>query len=91
MMNEELNNNLVELSEEELGSIVGGKTTLVATTDGANIRKGPGTSYPVIDTTVRGKTATYLGESASRNGRTWLKVSFKDKVGWICSKYVKIK
>ena len=85
------NMNIVELNDAELEDITGGKTTLVATRDEANIRSGPGTSSPVIGHTVRGKSATYLGEKVTRNGRTWLKVSFHGKTGWICSDYVKVK
>ena len=69
-------------------ALAAGKT-LVATRDDANIRKGPGTSYAVIAKTVRGKTATYLGEKVVHHGRTWLKVGSHGKVGWICSDYVK--
>ena len=92
MMNENTENmSAVELSEIELEEIVGGKTILVATRDEANIRKEPGTSSPIIGHTVRGKTATYMGEKLTRNGRTWLKVSFNGKTRWICSQYVKVK
>ncbi len=83
--------NLNELNLNELEEVTGGKKRIEATRDEANIRKGPGTSYEIIGKTIRCKTATYLGEKVTRNGRTWLKVSYKGQNGWICSDYVKVR
>ena len=78
-----------EMGMNELEQVTGGRKTVEATRDEANIRKGPGTSYAIIGKTVHGKTAAYLGEKVTRHGRTWLKVRHNGQVGWICSDYVK--
>ena len=68
-----------------------GRNNIIATRSGANIRKGPGTSYAVIAKTARGATANFLGEKVARNGHTWLKISYNGTCGWVDSKYVKLR
>ena len=59
----------------------------VQATATVNFRKGPSTSYRIIDTLSKGTKTIYLGETS--NGE-WFNVTYKDIVGWISSKYSKL-
>lgn len=56
--------------------------TVTVTTNGVNIRKGPGTNYAAIDKADTGDQLV-ITETATGGSYTWGK--FKD--GWICLKY----
>ena len=56
--------------------------TVTVTTDGVNLRKGPGTSYSVIGTANKGDQFTIV-ETADGSGYTWGKYDS----GWICLQY----
>ena len=93
MMNENNENlNAVSLTEEELEAVAGGKATYVVATAEANIRSGPGKQYPVVGTTIIGFDAKYLNKmEKDSSGRNWAKVSWNNKTGWICTKYIRKK
>ena len=83
-------NNINELNIEELELVTGGKGTMVvATKDGANIRSGPGKKFAIIAKTKKGSTATYANETVFADGKTWIRVTWSGKYGWICTDYVK--
>ena len=84
-------NDIFELSVDELEGVTGGKgTTVVAKKDGVNIRSGPGTHYAVVAKTTKGSKATYANETVFVDGKAWIRVTWGlNKSGWICSDYVK--
>lgn len=60
----------------------------VVSTASVKIRKGPGLNYEMIDAVVKNTYMTYKGSTKYDNrGVAWYKVGYKDKVGWVSSKY----
>lgn len=83
-------NNINELSFEDLELVSGGKGKMVvATKDGANIRSGPGTKFAAIAQTKKGAVATFANETAFSDGKTWIRVTWGSKSGWISTEFVK--
>ena len=81
---------IVELTDEELNGVTGGRAKFVIVTEEANIRTGPGKQYPILGHTVAGHGARYKGRiEIDKDGRTWALVEWNDKAGWVCTKYVK--
>ena len=81
---------VLELNEEELNEVSGGKKRVMATSN-ANVRTGPGKEFAAIGKAIEGKTAVYTGETKSdKKGNAWYKVKVGGKTGWISAKYSKI-
>ncbi len=80
----------LELNDEELNEVSGGKKRVMAT-ENAYVRTGPGKEYAAIGKAKEGKTAIYTGETKVDNkGRAWYKVKVGGQTGWICAKYSKV-
>ena len=63
---------------------------LIATVNTAalNLRTGPGTDYPVVQSYERGTVVTILGKESDEQ---WIKVETPDgKVGWIATRYLRL-
>ena len=92
MMYEE-NMNSIELNDEALEEVSGGKSAnqKIKATGNVNVRKGPGLDYVSMGTISKGMTLTFLG-SVKKDGRgvAWYKVKFNGAIGWVSSKYAKI-
>lgn len=79
----------MELSDDDLSQVTGGKSIYVTAKTEANIRSGPGKDYPVVGKTIKGFEAKYLGEyRKDAEGRIWCKVAYNHKTGWVSSKYI---
>jgi uncharacterized protein YgiM (DUF1202 family) len=91
MMNEELNEKIIALTDEELESISGGRHSYIEGDDGKSfVRTGPGLGYKSIGTLRRGDDAKYLGEtSIDERGVLWYKIRFNGKSAWVSSRYTK--
>lgn len=89
MMNEEKDLSLdgmesIELTDDELEEVSGGKKRIYVKVREANIRSGPGTEYPCIWGMGKGDELIYLGEKAKdRHGKTWVMVKAVATIGWI--------
>ena len=62
---------------------------LITTTNDARLRSGPGTEYAsrlVIDA---GTVLAYDRIAEDRDGSTWYRVRYRDKSGWVSSRYVR--
>ena len=80
----ENNENIMELSAEELEKIAGGKNQKVqAVKAGVNIHELPGEKQRVIAKTTTGAIANYTGELVYVDGKPWIKVKWSGKSGWI--------
>ena len=80
----------VELTDEELDEVYGGRKSIYVKVTEANIRSGPGKEYPVIWGMGKGDELLYLGEKKKdKTGRTWLKVVAVTTTGWIRSDLVR--
>ena len=93
MVNENIENNIVELNEDVLEDVTGGKgdTEKVKATGNANVRTGPGLEYGIIGSISKGDTLKYLGTAKKDDrGVRWYKVKFSGQSGWISSKYSKV-
>ena len=90
MMNEEMMD-FVELNDEDMAEISGGKTKIGAVTGDTNVRTGPGLKYRSFDIMYEGDEADYLGKSSTDSrGVVWYKISWYDDVGWVSSKYTEL-
>ena len=88
-----MNNNeeLFELSAEDLEKIAGGKKQKVrAARPGVSIHELPGEKQRVIAQTTTNAIADYTGELVYVEGKPWIKVKWGGKSGWIMAKYVHI-
>ncbi len=56
------------------------------TTDGLNVRKGPGTAYGKLGILSAGTTVQLVGYFSSTN---WYKIIYKDNYGYVCGDYLK--
>ena len=84
--NEELN--FVELNDDELEEVSGGKTTIGGDSGKSNIRTGPGLQYKSIGVLHRGEEAKYLGKTATDDrGVVWYKIEWKGRAAWVSSRY----
>ena len=96
MNNENIENlNAVELNEEVLEDVVGGKSNkgsgFVKTTGNVNIRKGPGLDYAIMGTLPPDVYLSYLGSTKKDDrGVKWYKVNYNGNVGWVSSRYSKL-
>ena len=89
-MSENIHENVVELNEEALAEVAGGKSAkyVLAVAD-ANVRSGPGTEFAVVGHSVAGFSAKYTGEKKKDSkGKTWYRVTWSGKSGWIRSDLV---
>ena len=85
------NDNILELSAEELEQISGGKNQKVrAAKPGVNIHELPGVNQRVVAQTTANAIANYTGDLVYVEGKPWIKVKWGGKSGWILAKYVKI-
>lgn len=92
MMNEELNEKIVALTDEELEAVAGGKHhTYIEGNDGkSHVRTGPGLDYHEIGVLHRGEEARYLGESAvDDRGVVWYKIRWNHRDAWVSSRFTK--
>ena len=89
MMNEELNINAVELNDEELEQVSGGKHSYITGDNGkSNVRTGPGLKYRSLGVLHKGESARYLHETAiDDRGVMWYKVRFNGNTAWVSSRY----
>lgn len=89
MTNEELDLELddmesIELTDEELDEVAGGKKRCYVKVSEANIRSGPGKEYSSIWGMGKGDELIYLGEKQKdKHGKTWIKVKAVCVTGWI--------
>jgi hypothetical protein len=90
MMNENMDKNMMELNDDALEQVSGGKGghKFIKMTGSIHVRKGPGLDYAEIKVIKSGKTAKYLGSTKKDvRGVAWYKVSFNNKTGWVSSRY----
>lgn len=83
------NLNVLNLSDDELAQVTGGKKITVIAKTEANVRSGPGKEYSVISKTIPGFEAKFDGQTfKDKQGRVWCHVSWNGRSGWISSKYI---
>ena len=88
-MNENLENNAIELNENELEEVTGGKHTYITGDTGkSNVRTGPGLSYKSLGTLHKEESARYLHEtSVDDRGVVWYKIKWNGREAWVSSRY----
>ena len=93
MMNyEDIENvNVVELDDEDLEAVSGGKSRYIRGDDGkSHVRTGPGLDYKAIGVLHPGEEAKYLGKTATdSNGRVWYKIRWNGRDAWVSSRYTR--
>ena len=92
MMNEELDLELdgmesIELTDEELAEVAGGKKSCYVKVKEANIRSGPGTDNRVVQTCPPGVYTIVAVSGGAGSSAGWGKL--KSGVGWLSLDYVK--
>ena len=70
MMNENIENNIVELDEETLEEVSGGKEYRIKV-DEVNVRSGPGTNFGINGRLKKGKVVTYLNDKKKDKVSKW--------------------
>lgn len=90
-MEENINeNSFIELDDEELEEVSGGKKYVTGYSGDTNVRTGPGRSYRSIGVLHKEEDCTYLGKTArDERGVIWYKVKYGGHTGWVSSKYTK--
>jgi len=92
MMNEnnEMELDLVELTDEELDAVYGGKKSLYVKGNNVNVRSGPGKEFRSIALMGKGDELLYKSEKKKdKEGKTWLKVDCIYMIGWVRSDLVR--
>ena len=85
------NDEIMELSAEDLEKIAGGKKQKVrAIKAGIDIHELPGDKQRVIAKTTANAIADYTGELVYVEGKPWIRVKWAGKSGWILAKDVAI-
>ncbi len=80
----------VELNEEELSEVTGGKAhTYIEGDDGkSNVRSGPGLQYKSLGVLHVGEDAKFLGKSSTDDrGVPWYKIMWNGREAWVSSRY----
>jgi len=92
MMNEQINEKIIPLTEEELESVTGGKSRYIEGDDGkSHVRTGPGLDYKAIGVLHRGEDAKFLGDTAvDDRGVLWYMIRWNGRVAWVSSRYTKV-
>ena len=81
---------VVELDEEELDEVAGGRH-VESKGNGVHIRTGAGTDYMIIGKVNKGDRITYAGKTQKgSDGNKWYQVKYNGTYGWICGKYAKL-
>ena len=89
MMNEEMMD-FVELNDDDMAEISGGKTKIGAVTGNTNVRTGPGLKYRSIGVLKKGDETRYLGKSSTgERGVVWYKVDWNGRSAWVSSRYTR--
>ena len=85
MMNENMENEIMELSEDMLEQVSGGKQiVLKITVSEANVRSGPGTDFSINGRLHKGDKVIYLSDKKrDKKGMLWVYVSNGRLNGWI--------
>lgn len=90
MINENNEMEMMELTEEDLDLVSGGKKSLYVKGKNVNVRSGPGKEYHSIALMQNGDELVYKGEKKKdKEGKTWIKVDCIGMIGWIRSDLVK--
>lgn len=90
MMNENNEMEMMELTEEDLDLVSGGKKSLYVKGKNVNVRSGPGKEYHSIALMQNGDELVYKGEKKKdKEGKTWIKVDCIGMIGWVRSDLVK--
>ena len=80
----------IELTDEDLERVSGGKKSIYVKVKEANIRSGPGTEYSIVWGMGKGDELIYLGEKKkNKKGELWVKVKAVCVTGWIRSDLVR--
>lgn len=81
--------NIIELNEEDLETIVGGKHSYITGDNGkSNVRTGPGLAYKSLGVLHRDESARYLHDTAvDDRGVTWYKIRWNGREAWVSSRY----
>ena len=88
MMNEINDMEMMELTDEMLEEISGGKKIIA--TGKVKVRKGPGLDFGVIGYLDKGDKLTYDGASEKDDrGVRWYRVKYNGSFGWVSSRYSK--
>ena len=80
----------IELTDEELSSVTGGKShTYIEGDNGKSfIRTGPGLDYKSIGVLHVDEDARFLGEtSIDDRGILWYKIKWNGREAWVSSRY----
>ena len=82
--------NLMELSEDALEAVAGGKKIIA--TGSVKVRTGPGLNYGVLGYLEKGDYLVYDGRfEKDDRGVRWYRVRYKGEHGWVSSRYSKTK
>ena len=86
-----IGNNIIELNDEQLEAVSGGKGYMIGGESGkSNVRTGPGLDFKSIGTLHKGEEARYLGKSTTdERGVVWYKIDWKGRGAWVSSMYTK--
>lgn len=87
----ELNEQIIPLTDEELAEVAGGRHSYIEGDDGkSNVRTGPGLGYKSLGVLRRGDDARYLHETAvDERGVLWYKIRWNGHSAWVSSRYTK--
>ena len=87
-MNEMNEMDMMELTEDMLEEITGGKQIIA--TGNVKVRRGPGLNFGVLGYLDKGDTLTYDGASEyDDRGVKWYRVKYRGSFGWVSSRYSK--
>jgi len=81
---------MVELADDELEEVSGGKTRYVVVTGNkVYLRYGPGKGYAHFALVKKGTTLTYEGSKTYNKSerRNWYKIRYNGTIGWIAADY----
>ena len=87
---ENINENMVELNDDEMEEVSGGKKYITGYSGKSNVRTGPSRDYRSIGVLHRDEDARYLGKTATdERGVVWYKIRWNGRDAWVSSMYTK--
>lgn len=83
-------NEALELTDEQMANIVGGKTVMHVKHGSTHLYAGPGTDYSRVATVYPDDDLVCVGEAKKdKHSKMWFKVRANGVVGWVDGKKVK--
>ena len=84
MLNENIDEGILELTDADLENIAGGKTVIHVKRGTLEVHSGPGKKYPVIAKVDKHDDLVCMGTAQKdKDGKYWIEIRVFGMIGWV--------